>query len=96
MGRGGRAHQDRADGGAVADGGFEHVEQDVGRIQVGADQDVGFAVQGRLASKRARAPVVQRGVAMHFAIALDVRGWQPQTGRAPARILRADLRLEEP
>ena len=45
MGRAGSTQQNRADRDTVATDHFEHVEQDVGRIQVGANQDIGLALK---------------------------------------------------
>ena len=71
MGRSVGAHQHGTNGRAVARGGLEHVEQNVGCVQVGADQDVGFAVQRAVKHGALADLLVQGCVAMHFAIALD-------------------------
>ena len=73
MGRSGSAHQDRADSGALGAGDLEHVEQDVGCVQVRADQDVGCAAQAAVRQRGAANGLRQGSIAMHFAIAFDVR-----------------------
>ena len=70
----GAAQQDRADGDAVSIGGLEHVEQDVGRIQVRAHQQVGVAIQRAVGHQAVAQFRQQGGVAVHFAVTVDVRG----------------------
>lgn len=70
----GAAQQDRADGDAVPVGGLEYVEQDVGRIQVRAHQQVGVAIQRAVGHQAVTQFRQQGGVAVHLAVAVDVRG----------------------
>ena len=72
MHRRGRAQQDGADGDAVAVGGFEHVEEDVGCVQAGADEQVGLAAQGAVGHAAGAQLGRERGVAVHFAVAFHI------------------------
>ena len=74
MGRGGTAQQDRSDRHAVAVDHLEHVEQDVGSIQVRADQQVGLAGERAVRHGLGTQLGQEGGVAVHLAVALDVRG----------------------
>ncbi len=73
MRRGCRAEQDGAYGGAVRARGLEYVEEDVGRVQIGADQHVGSAAERGVEQAVAAHVFGQRGVAVHLAVAFDVR-----------------------
>ena len=65
-----RAQQDRADRDAVAAGDLQHVEQDVGRVEVGQHQQVGLAGQRAVGQEALRRIVLgQRRVAVHLAVA---------------------------
>ena len=56
----------------MAIGGFQHVEQDVGRIQVRAHQQVGLAFQRAVRHQAVTQLGAQGSVAVHFAVAADI------------------------
>ncbi len=68
-----RAHEDRADRRAIAVQHLDGVEQDIGRIQVRADQDIGLALEPAVHEIAAANGFRQRRIGVHLAIALDVR-----------------------
>jgi len=67
-----RAHEDRAHRHATAGGGFHDVVQNVGRVQVGADQQVGRTAQRAVFQIGAADFGLQGRVAVQLAVALDV------------------------
>eukprot|EP01022_Parablepharisma_sp_SALTPOND_P023573 TRINITY_DN501_c0_g7_i1.p1 TRINITY_DN501_c0_g7~~TRINITY_DN501_c0_g7_i1.p1 ORF type:complete len:1271 (+),score=484.06 TRINITY_DN501_c0_g7_i1:9557-13369(+) len=74
MHRCGRAQQDGADGGALAAAGLQDVEEDVGGIQVGADQHVGRTGQAAVGQADAVADLLGQGcVTVQFTGGLDLR-----------------------
>ena len=72
MRRTGRAHQDGAHRHPTTGGGFQHVVQNVGRIQIGADQQISRARQRAVFQIGIANFRLQCRVAVQLAIALDV------------------------
>ena len=68
MHRLGCAQQNRADGNIAAGSGFEQVVGDIGRVDIGLDQQVGIAQKRGVGHERQPRIAVQRHIAMHFSI----------------------------
>ena len=69
-----RAQQQGANGHALAAGHLQHVEEDVRRIKVGADQQIGLTFKRRFKQTVATNRLRECGVALNLAIAFNVRG----------------------
>lgn len=85
VGRARRTHQDGADRHAAAGGGFQHVVEDVGRIQVGADQPGWPSPTAWFQTGRLCGFLLQRGIAVQL-LSHSISGcWATNKSRA-ARI----------
>jgi hypothetical protein len=65
----------------MARGRFEQIVGNVGAVQIGADQQVGAAVQRAARKNRLSRRFVQGTVAMHFAVHFEVRHALMQQGQ---------------
>ena len=68
MHRFGRTKQNWPDSNIAAGRGFEQVIGDIGRVDIGQNQQIGIAQEGGIRHERQSGMAVQRHVAMHFTI----------------------------
>ena len=83
--------QDRANGDIAARRGLEQVVGDVGRIDIGKNQQVGVAAQGAVGHHLQTGLAVERHVAVHFAV--DFQPWRlgAQQSERSAHLERAGM-----
>ena len=92
MHRLGSAQQDGAHRHAVTFRHLDDIEQNVGRVQVGTNQQIGLATQRAVHQAAAANRIGQRRIALQFAIAFDVRGQVVKEISGLSHLLRRSAR----
>ena len=85
------AQQHRANRDVAPGRGLEKVVGNVGRVNIGQHQQIGFSRQSAVRHDEGARLGVQRYVAMHFPVNFQPRGFFAQQGQCAAHFQRAGL-----